>query len=325
MSDFFSNGWSIFIAVATVVSIVACLALLYIASKRKVMASDNTTGHVWDEDLRELNNPLPMWWVGLFVGTALFAMGYLLFYPGLGSYAGQWGWSQASQYQAEVDEASAQLAPLYAKFDAQGVEQLASDPQAVRVGERLFVNSCAQCHGSDARGSKGFPDLTDNDWLHGGSFEQVIESITKGRTGTMPPMAAAVGSAEDVKDVANFVLSLSDSPHNSIAAYKGKARFAACAACHGVGGRGNQALGAPNLADEVWLHGWGEQAVMDMINQGKVNQMPAHGDKLTASQIRVLAGYVWSLSSRGASVTSAAATVAVPASAVAPAVAKAAK
>lgn len=308
MSDFFSNGWSVFIAVVTILSIAACLLLLIVASKRKVMAGDNTTGHVWDGDLRELNNPLPRWWMGLFVLTIVFSAAYLVFYPGLGSYQGKLGWSQTTQYQAEMDKARAQIEPLYARFEGMNVEQLAHDPQAMGIGERLFVNNCAQCHGSDARGSKGFPNLTDGDWLYGGAHETIMESIAKGRHGVMPPMAAALGGAQDVRNVAHYVLSLSGSPHNAIAAQLGKSKFGACAACHGADGKGNQALGAPNLTDKVWLHGWGEQAIVNIINNGKDNQMPAHADKLTPAQIRVLAAYVWGFSNNpGATATRAAA------------------
>src|SRR5688572_15690156 len=209
MSDFFNEGWSITIAVVTAISILACLVLLIVAARTKAMAADNTTGHVWDENLRELNNPLPMWWMGLFVLTIVFSAIYLVFYPGLGSFQGSLGWSQKAQYEAEIQRANQELAPLYARFDAMSVEQLAVDGQALRVGERLFVNNCAQCHGSDARGSKGFPDLTDTDWLHGGSPDAIVHTIAKGRIGTMPPMAAAVGSSDDVRNLANYVLSLS--------------------------------------------------------------------------------------------------------------------
>ena len=298
MSDFFNEGWSTYIAVVTVVSILACLVLLMVAARTKAMASDNTTGHVWDGNLRELNNPLPMWWMGLFVLTVLFSAIYLVFYPGLGSFQGTLGWSQKAQYEAEVDRATKALAPLYARFDAMSVEQLAADDQALRVGERLFVNNCAQCHGSDARGSKSFPDLTDGDWLHGGTSEAIVHTISKGRTGVMPPMGAAVGSSEDVRNLANYVLSLSGSPHNALQAQLGRAKFAACAACHGAKGEGNTALGAPNLTDKIWLHGWGEEAVTAIVQQGKTNVMPAHADKLTPSQVRVLAGYVMGQSQR---------------------------
>jgi len=166
------------------------------------------------------------------------------------------------------------------------------------VGERLFLNNCAQCHGSDARGGKGFPNLTDSDWLYGGTPEKIRETITNGRIGQMPVMAAAVGSADDVKNVANYVLSLSDSPHDSLRAGLGKSKFTVCAACHGNDGKGNQALGAPNLTDNIWLHGYGEDAIIAMVTKGKINQMPAQADKLTEAQIYVLASYVWGLSNK---------------------------
>jgi cytochrome c oxidase cbb3-type subunit 3 len=296
MSDFFHSGWSVYVAALTLAGIVACLLLLWVAARRKVMAADNTTGHVWDEDLRELNNPLPRWWMGLFVLTVVFSLGYLALYPGLGSFAGTLGWTQLQQYDAEVHKLQQQVAPLYARFSGMNAPQLAADAQAMRIGERLFINNCAQCHGSDARGSKGFPDLTDADWLYGGSHERIVETIALGRRGVMPPMAAALGSAQDVRNVAQYVLSLSGSPHDKFAAESGRAKFAACAACHGVNGKGNPALGAPNLTDRVWLHGWGEAAIVDAIQRGRDNQMPAHADKLSAEQIRVLGAYVWNLS-----------------------------
>ena len=190
MSDFVSNFWSNYVAGAAVMSILGCLLLLWLTARKRVPANaDNTTGHVWDEDLREANNPLPLWWVGLFVLTIVFAFGYLALYPGLGSFAGQLGWSTGSEYEAEVAQANRELEPVYAKFGALPVESVAADAQAMAIGERLFMNNCAQCHGSDARGSKGFPNLTDTDWLHGGSAEKIVETITKGRIGEMPPMA----------------------------------------------------------------------------------------------------------------------------------------
>ena len=296
MSDFFNAGWSIYVAVATVVGLVACLALLVIAARRRVMANDNTTGHVWDEDLRELNNPLPRWWMWLFVLTVLFSAAYLALYPGLGSAPGQLRWTSLGQHQAEQAEARATSAPLFAAYAGKPAAQLIREPQAMAIGERLFANNCATCHGADARGSKGFPNLTDRDWLWGGAPENIAESITKGRQGSMPPMAAAVGNPDDVRHVANYVLSLSGSPHDSIAASLGRNKFTACAACHGANGKGNTALGAPNLADDVWLHGWGEAMVVATIQKGRTNVMPAHGERLTPEQIHLLSAYVWGLS-----------------------------
>ena len=297
MSDFTSNFWSLYVAGIALFGIVACLLLLYFSGKAKAMTdNDNTTGHVWDGDLREMNNPLPSWWVGLFLITIVFALAYLALYPGLGNSAGKLNWSSSEQYNAEMAKANQALEPLYAKYASMAPQDVAKDPQAMAIGDRLFMNNCAQCHGSDARGSKGFPNLTDRDWLHGGSPEKINETLVNGRNGLMPPMAAAVGSPEDVRNLAHFVLSLSNSPHDSLRASLGKSKFGACAACHGGDGKGNQALGAPNLTDDIWLHGWGENAIVSMITNGKVNQMPAQAGKLTDAQLHVLASYVWGLS-----------------------------
>ena len=299
MSDFTSNFWAMYVAGITFVSILACLMLLWFSGKAKAMtASDNTTGHVWDGDLREMNNPLPRWWVWLFVITIVFALVYLALYPGLGSNPGALGWTSRGQHQTEVDKGNQEVAPIFAKFMGMKPEDVARDAQAMAIGERLFMNNCAQCHGSDARGNKGIPNLTDNDWLHGGTPDKIKETITLGRIGNMPPIAAAVGTPDDVKNVANYVLSLSGSPHDAARATKGQEKFAICAACHGPDGKGMQAVGSANLTDKIWLHGSGEAAILAMVNNGKVNQMPAQAGKLTEAQIHVLASYVWGLSNK---------------------------
>ena len=301
MSDFTSNFWSVFVTTLTLVGIIACGILLWMAGRKKVSATaDNTTGHVWDEDLVEMNNPLPRWWVWLFVITIVFGLGYLAAYPGLGTFTGKLGWSQVGEYKREMDKGNAEIEPVYARFASMKPEEIAADAQAMAIGERLFMNNCAQCHGSDARGGKSFPNLTDGDWLYGGSPETIRETLHQGRMGMMPPMGDAVGSAENVRTLAPYVMSLSNSPHDSLRANLGKEHFAACAACHGPDGKGNQALGAPNLTDDIWLHGWGEAAITTMINSGKVNEMPAQADKLSEAQIGVLASYVWGLSNKPA-------------------------
>ena len=301
MSDFTSNFWSVYVAGITLAGIFGCLLLLWFSGKTKAMTdSDNTTGHVWDGDLREMNNPLPRWWVGLFIITCVFSLAYLFLYPGLGSYQGSLNWSQTDQFDREVTRGNEQAAPIYAAFAGKSAAELVKDPQAMAIGDRLFMNNCAQCHGSDARGSTGFPNLTDGDWLYGGDPETIKTTITEGRFGIMPPMAAAVGTPEDVRNLAHYVLSLSGSPNDSLRASLGKSKFTACAACHGMDGKGNHALGAPNLTDDIWLHGWGEAAIIDIITNGKQNQMPAQKDKLTEGQIGVLTSYVWSLSHKPA-------------------------
>jgi len=304
VSDFINSGWSLFVAGVVGLGLLFCVFILAVASKRKVMANDNTTGHVWDENLQELNNPLPRWWMGLFIITIVFACTYLALYPGFGSNQGKLGWSSKGQYELEKQRAQEALKPVYARFVDMPVEALAADKQAMGIGERLFANNCAVCHGADAHGSKGFPNLTDNDWLGGdGSLAYIQKTIIEGRQGMMPVMAPAVGSPEDMHNVANYVLSLSGSPHNNIAAQLGKAKFGVCAACHGADGKGNQAIGAPNLTDKVWLHGWGEDAIVAMITNGKTNVMPQHGTRFTPEQIRVLGAYVWSLSHKAGAQT----------------------
>jgi len=300
MSDFTSNFWPIFITAISLLGIFGCALLLWLTSKVKVVSTNdsNTSAHVWDEDLREMNNPLPRWWVWLFIITIIFAIFYLIAYPGLGSYSGKLGWTALNQYEKEMETAKKELEPLYSKFAAMSAEELAVNPEAKAIGTSLFMNNCSQCHGSDAKGSRGFPNLTDHDWIHGGSPEKITETLVGGRMGMMPPMAAAVGNEDDVKNVANYVLSLSNSKHDSARAALGKEKFAICAACHGAEGKGNQAIGALNLTDNIWLHGAGEKAIIKRINYGVVNQMPAQGTKFSPAQIHVLASYVWGLSNK---------------------------
>ncbi len=296
MSDFISSGWSWYIIVITAAGLAFCIWLLLASSKTTKMSDDGTTGHVWDGDLREMNNPLPRWWLWLFVITVVFSVLYLYLYPGMGSAPGSLKWSQEGQLAAEQEAAQAKLQPIFAKYQAMDAGQLAQDAEAMAMGQRLFLNNCAQCHGSDARGSKGFPNLADGDWLWGGELDTIKLTITNGRVGNMPPMAAAVGSAEDQRNLAHYVMSLSGSAHNNVKAQLGKEKFAACAACHGPTGEGNTALGAPNLTDKTWLHGWGEDAILAMIQNGKHNVMPAQNKLLSAEQIHVLAAYVKNLS-----------------------------
>jgi cytochrome c oxidase cbb3-type subunit 3 len=301
MSDFTSDFWHLYVGGLTLVSIIACLILLWISGTTKANThADNTTGHVWDGDLAEMNNPLPRWWVYLFIITVVFGLAYGALYPMFGKFQGVLGWTSQGQHTAEVAKVEAAIAPIYAKFSSMTPEQIAGDSEAMAIGERLFMNYCAQCHGSDARGSKGFPNLTDNDWLGGGDHATIKTTITQGRVGVMPPMAAAIGSAEDVRNVANYVLSLSGSPHDSVRATQGKEKFAACAACHGMDGKGMAAVGSANLTDGIWLHGWGEEAIVRAVNNGITNQMPGQSALLNEAQINVLASYVWGMSNKAA-------------------------
>jgi cytochrome c oxidase cbb3-type subunit III len=309
MSDFVHSGWSVYIAAATALGLLGCLALLLYAARAPVSADSAadagsneastataaTTGHVWDEDLRELNNPLPRWWMWLFVGTVVFSGIYLVLYPGFGNAAGTLGWSSTQQHRDEQTAARALAAPLFASLAQLPTPVLAGNAQAMAMGERLYANHCAACHGADAKGSTGFPNLADADWLWGGSPQHIAASITQGRQGAMPPMAAAVGGATEVRQLAQYVLTLSGGP-DSLAAQLGRSKFVVCAACHGATGAGNTALGAPNLADSTWLHGSTEDAVVAIITHGKNNAMPAFEQRLSPEQVQVLTAYVWGLS-----------------------------
>lgn len=297
MSDFTSGFWEFYVGIITVVSIVACAVLLHTMSTRRVPGgATQTTGHTWDEDLGEYNNPLPRWWIWLFYATIVFGLIYLVLYPGLGSYSGSTQWTSRGQYEEEVKQASEQYGPLYDKYAAQDLKQVAADPDARAIGQKLFLNYCAQCHASDGGGSRGFPNLTDRDWLYGGEPETIQTTIMNGRNGIMPAMGPVLGD-EGTKDVAHYVLSLSGRTFDSIRAARGKEKFATiCAACHGPDGRGNQQIGAPNLTDQIWLHGSSEASIIETIGKGRNSVMPAHKDFLGGAKVHILAAYVYSLS-----------------------------
>lgn len=288
-----SAFWSWFVIVIVAVNILGAVWILF-ANMKSVPGE--TTGHVWDGDLSEYNKPLPRWWVGLFLGSVLFAIGYLVLYPGLGAFAGTEGWTSARQHDADVAATNARLEKVFARFRDEPVEQLAADPAALSIGRNVFANNCAACHGSDARGNAGYPNLTDHDWLYGGSPQQVVTTITGGRSGVMPAWQAAVGE-QGVTELANYVLSLSGQPHDGAAATAGKVRFETlCVACHGADGKGNQVLGAPNLTDDTWLYGGDLATIEATIRNGRNGQMPAWGPQLGADRVRLVAAWVLSQS-----------------------------
>ena len=307
MSDFTSDFWAWYVGAITVISVLACAVLLYASTTAQVVkdGQPDTTGHTWDEDLSEWNNPLPRWWMWMFYITIVFGLAYVVLYPGLGNYAGVLGWTSTGQFDDEQKQATVQYGPMFDKYLQQDIVKVAADPEARAIGQRLFLNNCAQCHGSDAGGGKGFPNLRDNDWLYGGDPETIKASITNGRNGVMPPLGGAMGGDDGVKDVANYVLSLSGRRHDELRAARGKSKFSTiCAACHGPDGKGNKALGSPNLTDDIWLYGGSESTIMETINKGRganmvaagVSTMPAHKDVLGEAKIHVLAAYVYSLS-----------------------------
>jgi len=274
MSDFVSDFWNLYVIVIVVGSILFCVVLLIIQGKA-TFTPGKTMGHVWDETLEEYNNPMPKWWTWLFVITVVFAFVYLAMYPGLGNFKGMLGWTSAGQHKAEVDKVDAAVKPLFDKYMAMDVKAVAGDKQAMEMGKRLYLTYCMQCHGADARGAKGFPNLTDGDWLYGGEPDQVKETISNGRMGVMPPHEQL--GADTIKDLANYVRSLSGLPNDSVRAGKGKEAFtsAGCVGCHGPEATGMHAVGAPNLTDKVWLYGSSEATITETITKGRQNQMPA--------------------------------------------------
>ena len=295
MSDFVSEFWNMYVIVITAASVFACIALLYVQSKA-TFTPGKTMGHVWDETLEEYNNPMPMWWSWLFLITVVFTIVYFVLYPGLGNVKGILGWTSANAHQAEVDKMDATVKPLFAKYQSMDVKAVAGDKQAMEMGKNLYLTYCMQCHGADARGAKGFPNLTDSDWQFGGDPEQIKETINNGRMGVMPPHAQL--GADTVKDLANYVRSLSGLPNDSVRSAKGKEAFASagCSGCHGADAKGMHAVGAPNLTDKVWLYGSSEATITETINAGRNNKMPAWKEFLGDGKIHVLTAYVYSLS-----------------------------
>ncbi len=304
MSDFSTLFWDYYVAVLTVISVIGCGVLLKIQSTHRVKrvagserSAAQSTGHVWDGDLRELNQPMPRWWMVLFYLTVWFSLGYLVLYPGLGSvFKGTLGWTSVGEHQSDVQAGAAIYGPLYDAYLAKDLKVVALDPRARQMGERLFQNNCAACHGVDARGAKGFPNLTDAEWLYGNTPELIKASIAEGRSGVMPPMEAAVGGMENVTDLAHYVLSLSGSAHDAARAARGQSKFVVCAACHGPEGKGNPMIGAPDLTNRIWLYGGTEKAIVQTIAHGRNGVMPAHQNILAPGQIHVVAAYVLSLS-----------------------------
>jgi cytochrome c oxidase cbb3-type subunit 3 len=317
MSDFTSEFWNWWVILLTIGSIGYCAWLLWTVGKVKVQPGKAAPaegaegagkkielhGHSWDGDLAEYNNPLPQWWMWLFWITIVFSLVYLVLYPGLGKVPGVLGWTSASAYAKESAELDAKTKPLYDKYLAMDLKAVAADPQAKAMGERLFLNYCSQCHGSDARGGRGFPNLSDKDWLYGGDPEVIRESITNGRMGVMPPLGPSLGE-EKLKNVVAYVRSLSGLPNDSLKAQLGKDVFMQnCSACHGPEGKGTQALGAPNLTDAIWLYDSSEATIRDGVMKGRHvgidpehKPMPAHKDMLGPGKIQILAAYVWGLS-----------------------------
>ncbi|MBU0655427.1 MAG: cytochrome-c oxidase, cbb3-type subunit III [Gammaproteobacteria bacterium] len=297
-----SGFWSGWIILITLGNILACYWLVRWTTKKRPgeAATGDVTGHKWD-GLQEFNNPLPRWWLWLFYFTLIFSLVYLVLFPGLGTFKGVLGWSsQGSQYGAEMERAAQTYDPIFKKYAAMPIEQVAADEEAKGMGRRMFLSYCSQCHGSDAEGAKGFPNLADNDWLYGGAPDQIKQTIMAGRQGVMPPHKDRVDAA-GLDALANYVMSLSGRKEADAAKVaQGQQLFTSngCIACHGADGKGNQALGAPNLTDNTWLYGSSADTIKETIANGRNGQMPAHADFLGADKVHLLSAYVYGLSQK---------------------------
>ncbi|HET7203775.1 MAG TPA: cytochrome-c oxidase, cbb3-type subunit III, partial [Steroidobacteraceae bacterium] len=283
--------------------ILACVWLLRWTSKPKTrdekIGGGADTGHVWDGDLREYNNPLPKWWLWLFYVTVAFGLLYLALYPGLGSFSGAKKWTQVSQYEQEKAVVEARANELLAPLAALPIADLVGNEQAMSTAHNLFQQNCAQCHGSDGGGATGFPDLANADWQWGAESDAVVATIASGRIAAMPPWGAVLGD-QGVEEVVAYVQTLSGQPADGGLAAAGEARYQqVCAACHGLDGKGMAAVGAPNLTDDVWLYGSDAATLRQTIVAGRNGQMPAWGEKLGEQRVKLLAAYVTKLAQDG--------------------------
>lgn len=297
MADFTHSFWSWYIAVPTILGMLWCFYLTF-DNARKIEPEEEgkTTEHVWDEDLQEINNPLPKWWLNLFYITIVFGFGYLILYPGLGSYQGLLGWSEIGEYEQELADADSRYAPLYDKYGSQSLVELGQNKNALATAKRLFSTNCSICHGADARGTTGFPNLRDDAWLYGGDGDTIKLSITNGRNGMMPAWAAPLGE-QGVIEVTEYLYGFQQTVDNPQAAQAGAEKFKLfCAACHGADATGNPIMGAPNLTDKSWLYGGSKAAISETISKGRQGAMPAHKDLLGENQIHLLTAYLLSLS-----------------------------
>ncbi|MCB1691504.1 MAG: cytochrome-c oxidase, cbb3-type subunit III [Pseudomonadales bacterium] len=287
-----STGISWFVIIGTLGSILGFFLLLFM--NRKISRPGQTTGHSYD-GIEEYDNPLPAWWYWAFILSMVFGLGYLAYYPGLGNFAGLSGWTQVKDLEEDRAAAAEKYGPIFAQYREVPIDELAKNPDVVKIGRRLFTTNCSVCHGATGQGSFGFPNLTDSEWMWGGSNEAIEETITNGRNGVMTPFGSILGE-KGVSEAASYVMSLSGREVDPEEAAKGKVHFQTyCFVCHGMDAKGQAMFGAPNLTNEIWLYGNSRLRIEYTIKNGRNNQMPSFKDKLSADKIHILAAYVKSL------------------------------
>jgi cytochrome c oxidase cbb3-type subunit 3 len=289
--------WHWFVAVGTIAFIIWCIWLIGWSAKQGPanLGDDDLVGHKWDGDLEEWNNPAPKWWLYLYFITVFWAIGFLIAMPGLGTYKGMLGWSSAGQYEEEMQAAAATYEPIYERFAAMDFAALQQEPDALALGRSLYASYCTTCHGSDARGAPGYPNLTDNDWQWGNTEQDLFTTIYNGRMAAMPVLTPALGGDEGVDNMVRYVQSLSGGELDAGAQAAQPMFVALCSACHGVDGTGNKIFGAPNLTDDIWLYGGSADTIRETLVKGRNGQMPKHGELFGENRTKILAAYVASL------------------------------
>ena len=289
-----ASFWSYWVIILTAITFIAVVWVLFSNRKDLSRTTDETTGHAHD-GIEELDNPLPAWWFYMFVITIVWGVGYLIIYPGMGNFPGLLGWTSTGQYEREVAAAEERYRDMRDRYLAMPVEEIAGDPAVRKMGMRLFGNNCAQCHGADGKGAYGFPNLADDDWLYGGTPEAIKATLVNGRRAAMPAWGDILGD-QGITEVTQHLLALNGRDADEAAAAKGETHYQTyCAACHGADGKGNQALGAPNLTNGVWLYGGSEEQIAHSLRAGRNGVMPAFEDTLSEDKIHILTAYVYGL------------------------------
>ena len=310
-----SAGWSWYVIFLVVLNIGGCAWLLWWTSRRRPGdPKPEDTSHIWDGDITEYNKPLPKWWINLFYITIVFSIGYLAWYPGFGAYAGKGGWTSAGEHDAEKARQDKQLEATFGVYADKPLPQLAADPKAMELGRSIFANTCAACHGSSAQGAPGYPNLTDEHWNWGGTPDRILQTVLDGREGVMAPLGTVLtgmGGDVAITQAAAYVRALRSEDieatlRNDYMAARGKKYFdGLCMACHGIDGKGNQDLGAPDLtARSNTLYPNTLDSIRTTIIDGRHGVMPAHRDLLGETRSRLVAAYVWSLSNTPATAQS---------------------
>ena len=298
-----TSGWSWYVIALVVFNLAGVTWLLWWTARRRPGdPRPEDTSHYWDGDITEYNKPMPRWWITGFYIAIAFGVAYLLWFGGLGGFQGMGRWSSQGEHALAKASADARLEETFAAYRGQPLPVLAGNAEARELGRSIFANTCATCHGSSAQGATGYPNLADDIWHWGGAPERVLETVANGREGVMPPwgqVLTGMGGEHAVDYVSAYVRSLGspEAMRNNYLAAQGKTLYeGVCVACHGVDGKGNTEMGAPDLTDGYWLYGGSSEAIRASIAEGRHGSMPAHGELLGDTRTRLVAAYVWSLS-----------------------------